>query len=94
MYGFDGDSQSECNCNQGWVCEEHPDFGSPYPGCDWGVEILCPNPECTKDPASLLDEFVSSCPGGRAKQLKPAVRKDSRELKRTAKQRRKNYGNC
>lgn len=35
----------KCRCDQGWVCEDHPDLPLDHDGCD-GAGRRCLNPEC------------------------------------------------
>ena len=34
-----------CHCEQGWICEEHPDQPYPHDSCS-GPGTQCDNPEC------------------------------------------------
>jgi hypothetical protein len=51
--------QTQCPCNHGWVCEDHPDKPWEHDGCgragDW-----CQNPDCDKDPDSIFVEMCCS----------------------------------
>jgi hypothetical protein len=35
-----------CHCDQGWICEEHPDRPWPHDECS-GPGTQCHNPECS-----------------------------------------------
>ena len=34
-----------CRCEQGWICEEHPDQRYPHDNCS-GPGMQCDNPDC------------------------------------------------
>jgi hypothetical protein len=46
----------ECACNNGWVCEDHPD--QPWGHNGWGAAgELCKNPQCDKDTDSIVESL-------------------------------------
>jgi hypothetical protein len=61
--------ETECSCNNGWVCEEHPDQPWEHDGCGAAGE-LCKNPECDKDADSIfLTVHVECSPEDENRQL-------------------------
>lgn len=62
--------ETECSCNNGWVCEDHPDQQWGHDGCGAAGE-LCTNPQCDKDADSIFLTFHCRVQPGR----KPPIRK-------------------
>jgi len=55
---------AECSCNHGWVCEEHSDQPWEHDNCG-GAGERCKNPNCTKDPDSIIAKVQCSLGGSR-----------------------------
>jgi hypothetical protein len=49
-----------CNCDQGWICEEHPDRQWPHDECA-GPGTQCHNPECSWWQPNTSDTAATSC---------------------------------
>jgi hypothetical protein len=65
------ESQTECPCYKGWVCEDHP--GQPWSHDDCvAAGELCTNPQCDKDADSIFLTVHCRVPPGRRK---PPIRK-------------------
>jgi len=45
MASIERDAPLFCRCEQGWICEEHPDKPYPDDNCT-GPGTQCDNPEC------------------------------------------------
>jgi hypothetical protein len=48
---------TECDCNDGWLCEEYPDQGWPHDDCA-GPSVLCPICN-TQSPPRLTSGWVT-----------------------------------
>ena len=74
-YGFGNEGilpNAECHCDQGWICEEHPEKPWPHETCA-GPGTRCSNPDCVwwkgAAPAALDTndwEMYASTRGSRA----------------------------
>jgi hypothetical protein len=64
-----GDHEIGCICEQGWVCEAHPDKPLEHDDCTF-PGVLCDNPECPwwQDIKKLVAESGAEC----AKHLLPS----------------------
>ena len=65
MATSDRDAVTKCNCNEGFVCETHPDKPEGHDGCD-APGHQCPNPVCPwwqwPSPAALRSRWREDVP--------------------------------